>query len=60
MLREILWLDSGDTIIIRGIGMQIQYNCATPNRTLFLDNVFQLFYAYYEYTFCTTMESLTP
>ena len=59
MLREILWLESGDTIIIRETGMQIQYNCVTPNRTLFLDNVFQLFYAY-EYTFCTTMESLTP
>ena len=42
MLREILWLDSGNAIIIRGTGMQIQYNCATPNRTLFLDNVFQL------------------
>ena len=42
MLREILWLDSGDTIIIRGTGTQIQYNCVTPNRTLFLDNVFQL------------------
>ena len=25
--------------------MQIQYNCVTPNRTLFLDNVFGLFYA---------------
>ena len=59
MLQEILWLDSGDTIIIRGTGMQIQYNCVTLNRALFLDNVFQLFYAY-EYTFCTTMESLTP
>ena len=46
MLWEILWLDSGDTIIIRGTGMQIQYNCVTPNWTLFLDNVFQLFYAY--------------
>ena len=45
MLREILWLDSGDTIIIRGTGKQTQYNCVTPNRTLFLDNVFQLFYA---------------
>ena len=42
MLREILWLDSGDTIIIRGTGMQIQYNCVTPNQTLFFDNVFQL------------------
>ena len=41
MLREILWLDSGDTIIIRGTGTQIQYHCVTPNRTLFLD-VFQL------------------
>ena len=40
MLREILWLDSGDTIIIRGTGTQIQYNFVTPNRTLFLDNVF--------------------
>ena len=46
MLQEILWLDSGDTIIIRGTGMQIQYNCVTPNQTLFLDNVFKLFYAY--------------
>ena len=45
MLWEILWLDSGDTIFIRGTGMQIQYNCVTPNQTLFLDNVFQLFYA---------------
>ena len=45
MLWEILWLDSGDTIIIRGTGMQIHYNCVTPNWTLFLDNVFQLFYA---------------
>ena len=43
MLREILWLDSGDTIIIRGTGMQIHYNCVTLNWTLFLDNVFQLF-----------------
>ena len=58
MLWEILWLDSGDTIIIRGTGMQIQYNCATPNWTLFLDNIFQLFYAY-EYTFYTVVESLT-
>ena len=41
MLQEIFWLDSGDTII-RGTGT---YNCATLNRTLFLDNVFQLFYA---------------
>ena len=46
MLWEILWLDSGETIIIRGTGTQIQYNCVTPNRTSFLDNVFQLFYAY--------------
>ena len=46
MLWEILWLDSGDTIIIRGIGTQIHFNCATLNRTLFLDNVFQLFYAH--------------
>ena len=45
MLREILWLDSGDTII-RGTGIQIQYNYVTPNRTVFLENVFQLFYAY--------------
>ena len=59
MLREILWLESGDTIIIRETGMQIQYNCVTTNQRLFLDDVFQLFYAY-EYTFCTTMESLTP
>ena len=29
MLQEILWLDSGDTIIIRGTGTQIQYNCVT-------------------------------
>ena len=43
MLREILWLDSGDTIIIRGTGTQIQYNCVTPNRTLFLDNIFHYF-----------------
>ena len=46
MLQEILWLDSGDTIIIRGTGMQIQCNCVTLNWTLFLDNVFKLFYAY--------------
>ena len=44
MLRKILWLDSGDTII-RGTGTQIQYNCVTLNRTSFLDNVFQLFFA---------------
>ena len=43
MLREILWLDSGVTKIIRGTGKQIQYNCVTPNRTLFLDNVFNYF-----------------
>ena len=42
MLREILGLDSGDTIIIGRTGTQIQYNCVTPNWTLFLDNVFQL------------------
>ena len=46
MLREILWLDSGDTIIIGGTGTQIQYNYVTLNWTLFLENVFQLFYAY--------------
>ena len=45
MLREILWLDNGD-IIIRRTGIQIQYNYVTPNRTLLLENVFQLFYAY--------------
>ena len=39
-----LWLNSGD-IIIRGTGMQIQYNYVL-NRALFLENVFQLFYAY--------------
>ena len=43
MLWEILWLESGHTIIIKGTGMQIHYNCVTPNRRLFLDNVFQLF-----------------
>ena len=53
MLQEILWLDGGD-IIIRGTGTQNQYNYVTPNWTLFLKNVFQLFYA-----FCTIMESLT-
>ena len=37
--------DSGDTII-RGTGMQIQYNYVTLNRALFLENAFQLFYAY--------------
>ena len=42
MLREILWVEGG----IRGTGMQIHYNCATLNWTLFLDNVFKLFYAY--------------
>ena len=46
MLREILWLDSGDTLVIRGTGTQIQYNCVTLNQTLFVDNVFQLFYTY--------------
>ena len=45
MLREILWLDSGDTII-RGTGTQIQCNYVTPNRILLLENIFQLFYAY--------------
>ena len=45
MLRKILWLDSGDTLIIRGTGTQIQYNFVTLNRTSFLDNVFQLFFA---------------
>ena len=45
MLEEILWLDSGDTII-RGTGMQNQYNYVTLNWKLFLENVFQLFYAY--------------
>ena len=44
MLQEILWVEGGD-IIIRGTGTQIHYNCATLNRTLFLDNVFKLFYA---------------
>ena len=39
MLWEILWLDSGETII-RGTGMLIHYNCVTLNWTLFLDNVF--------------------
>ena len=45
MLWEILWLDTGDTII-RGTGMQIQCTYATQYWTLFLENVFQLFYAY--------------
>ena len=45
MLQEILWLDGGDTII-RGTGTQNRYNYVTPNWTLFLENVFQLFYAY--------------
>ena len=45
MLREILWLDGGDTII-GGTGTQIQYYYVTLNQTLFLENVFQLFYAY--------------
>ena len=44
MLQKILWLDSGDTLIIRGTGTQIQYSCVTLNRTSFLDNVFQLFF----------------
>ena len=39
MLQEILWLDSGDTII-RGTGKQIQCNYVTPNQTLLLENVF--------------------
>ena len=39
MLWEILWLDSGETVI-RGTGMYIYYNCATLNWTLFFDNVF--------------------
>ena len=47
MLREILWLDSGDTII-RGTGKQIQCNYVTPNQTLFFFNYF-----------FTIMESLT-
>ena len=42
MFGEILWLDSGDTII-RGTGMQIQYNYVTMNRALFLDNFFDYF-----------------
>ena len=45
MLQEVLWLDGGDTII-RGTGTQNQYNYVTPNWTLFLEKVFQLFYAY--------------
>ena len=45
MLREILWLNGGDAII-RGTGTQIQYSYVTPNRTLFLENVFQLFCPY--------------
>ena len=45
MLREILWLNGGDTII-RGIGMKIQYSYVTPNLTLFMENVFQLFSSY--------------
>ena len=40
-----MWLDSGDTII-RGTGMQIQYKYVTLNRALFLENIFQLVYAY--------------
>ena len=39
MLREILCLDSGDTII-KGTGKQIQCNYVTPNRTLFFFNYF--------------------
>ena len=45
MLQEILWLNSGYTII-RETGTQIQYSYVTTNRTLFLENVFQLFYPY--------------
>ena len=45
MLRKILWLKGGDAII-RGTGMQIQYSYVTQKRTLFLKNVFQLFYPY--------------
>ena len=45
MLQEILWLKGGDAII-RGTGTQIQYSYVTPNRTLFLENVFQSFYLY--------------
>ena len=45
MLWEILWLKGGDAII-RGTGMQIQYSYVTRKRTLFLENVFQLFYSY--------------
>ena len=40
MLREILWLDSEDTII-RGTDKQIQYNYVTPNQILSLEYVFQ-------------------
>ena len=39
MLREILLLDSGDTII-RGTGKQIQCNYVTTNQTLFFFNYF--------------------
>ena len=42
MFREILWLDSGDTII-RETGTQIQYKYVTPNQTLLLENVFQYY-----------------
>ena len=45
MLREILW-PKGRDAIIRGTGMQIQYNYVNRKRTLFLENVFQLFYPY--------------
>ena len=45
MLREILWLKGGDAII-KGTGMQIQYSYVTWKRTLFLENVFQLFHPY--------------
>ena len=43
MLQEMLWLKGGDAII-RGTGMQIQYSYVTPKWTLFLENIFQLFY----------------
>ena len=42
MLQEILWLDGGNTII-RGTST---YNYVAPNGTLFLENVFQVLYAY--------------
>ena len=37
MLQDILWLDSGGTII-RGTGKQIQFKYVTPNRILFFFN----------------------